>query len=111
MRAQQGAVYFKSKGAVSYVVGDPETQLTGVNTSFEDDDVNREINIAGEIYMIKSVNIEQQTIMLDEDIGPTLQGVTQFSIGAKAIGVPWIVTIPTTLVILGDGSDLPELSE
>tara|TARA_R110000737_G_C14619775_1_gene492776 strand:+ start:725 stop:4054 length:3330 start_codon:yes stop_codon:yes gene_type:complete len=111
MRAQQGAVYFKSEGTLSYVVGDPEAQLTGENASFEDDDVNREINIAGEIYMIKSVNIEQQTIVLDEEIGPTLQGVTQFSIGAKAIGVPWIVTIPTSLVILGDGSDLPEIPE
>jgi len=110
MRAQYGAVYFKSEGTLSYVEGDPEAQLTGENASFEDDDVNREINIAGEIYMIKSINIEQQTIVIDEEIGPTLQGVTQFSIGAKAIGVPWIVTIPTSLVILGDGSDLPEIT-
>jgi hypothetical protein len=111
MRAQQGAVYFKSEGTLSYVSGDPEAQLTGEDATFENDDVNREINISGEIYMIISVNIEQQTIVLDEEVGQTLQGVTQFSIGAKAIGVPWIVTIPTSLVILGDGSDLPEIPE
>ncbi len=110
MKAQQGAVYFKSKGTLSYVTGDPQAQVTGENTLFDDDDVNREINIDGKTYMIKSVNKEQQTIMLDDDIGPTLQGVTQFSIGAKAIGVPWIVIIPTSLVVLGDGSDLPEIN-
>lgn len=111
MKAQQGAVSFKSGGTVSYIVGDPEAQLTGANTNFEDDDVNREINIAAEIYMIKSVNKEQQTIMLDEDIGPTLQGDEIYGIGAKAIGVPWMVTIPTSLVILQEGNKLPEITE
>ena len=56
-------------------------------TSFVEDDENREINIAGEIYLIKSVDVGQQKITLDDDIGPTLQGEVQYAIGAKAIGV------------------------
>ena len=134
MKAQQGAVYFKSNGTVSHVASDPESVLTGnlvedVNengevvldengepelingTNFVEDDVNREINIAGKIYMIISVNVEQQKITLDEDIAQSITGNVQYAIGAKAIGVPWVVTVPTSLVMLHDGNQLPEIPE
>jgi len=111
IKARQGAVYFKSEGTVSHVAADPNALLTGDGTDFTEDDVNREINIAAEIYLIKSVDIVQQKITLNEDIAQSIEGNVQYGIGAKAIGVPWVVTIPTSLVILGDGSDLPEIPE
>ncbi len=133
MKAQQGAVYFKSKGTVSHVAGDPDAVLTGdlvedidesgevildngvpvlvSSTDFAKDDVNREINIAGKIYMITSVDVDQQKITLDEDVADPNLSKAQYGISAKAIGVPWMVTIPTSLVILGDGSDLPAIPQ
>ena len=134
MKAKQGAVYFKTEGTVSHVPGDLDTVLTGdmvedINeegavildnngnpvlihgTEFTNDDVNREINLAGKIYMIISVNVEQQKITLDEDIAQPNLSKAHFGIGAKAIGVPWVVTIPTSLVILREGNELPEISE
>ena len=134
MKAQQGAVYFKSEGTVSHVAGDPESVLTGnlvedvddqgetvldengevvlINgTNFVEDDVNREINIEGKIYMIISVDEEQQKITLDEDIAESILGNVLYGIGPKAVGVPWVVTIPTSLVMLHDGDKLPEIPE
>lgn len=133
MKAKQGAVYFKSDGTVSHVDGDLESVLTGnmvedvdesgevvfiegvpvlINgTNFVEDDVDREINIGGKIYMIILVDKEQQKITLDEDIAQSIQGNVQYGIGPKAIGVPWVVTIPTSLVMLHDGDELPEIPE
>lgn len=126
MQAQQGAVYFKSEGTVSHVAGDPEAVLTGnviedVNeegrivlipgTNFVKDDENREVNIAGKIYMVVSVDEEQQKITIDDDIAQLIQGNVQYGIGAKAIGVPWMVRIPTSLVILHEGDQLPDIPE
>ena len=78
-------------------------------TNFLEDDINREINIGGKIYMIIAVNEEQQKITLDENI--SIQESVQYGIGAKAIGVPWVVTVPTSLVMLHDGNKLPEIPE
>jgi hypothetical protein len=132
LKAQQGAVYFKSDGTVFHANEDLESVLTGdlieeVNddgdvvlnddgepvlingTNFLEDDINREINIGGKIYMIIAVNEEQQKITLDENI--SIQESVQYGIGAKAIGVPWVVTVPTSLVMLHDGNKLPEIPE
>lgn len=111
MKAQQGAVYLKSEGTVFHSDGDEAAILTGKDTSFDKDDENREINIAGKIYLIKSVDKEQQKITLNEDIAQSIEGNVQYGIGAKAIGVPWTVTIPTSLVILQEGNELPRISK
>ncbi len=133
IKAQQGAVFFKSGGTISHADGDPGIILTGDlvedrdengdvildngvpvlvnNTDFTKDDVNREINIAAKIYMIISVDVEQQKITLDENVADPNLSKAQFGIGAKAIGVPWMITIPTSLVILQEGNTLPEIEE
>lgn len=132
MKAQQGAVYFKSNGTVSHLANDPSNMLTGdmvedrddngevlmengnpvlINgTDFSLDDINREINIGGKIYMINTVDVPNQKITLNEALYEPDINNAPYGIGAKAIGVPWVVTIPTSLVILGDGSDLPDYS-
>ena len=133
VKARQGAVSFKSGGTITHLAADLDTVLTGdmvedidengdvildngapvlVNgTDFTKDDVNREINIAAKIYMIISVDVGQQKITLDEDVAdPSLKNA-QFGIGAKAIGVPCMVTIPNSLVILQEGNALEEIEE
>ena len=61
--------------------------------------------------MIISVDVEQQKITLDENVADPNLSKAQFGIGAKAIGVPWMITIPTSLVILQEGNTLPEIED
>lgn len=110
MKAQDGAIYSKSGGTVSHQVNDSNNIVTGQSTNFEEDDFNREINLAGEIYHIKAVDVTQQKLTLDKSLVQPLVGEVEYAIGAKAIGAPWRVTIPTSLVILQEGNGLQEIT-
>ncbi len=107
MKAQSGAIDVKSGGRVTVATG--VRQVTGTGTDFTDDDVDREITLGGDVYMIASVENSGALTLRTDYAGVSLQDAV-YSIGAKAVGVPWTVRIPTLLVKLQAGADLPDLT-
>ncbi|MBL9140083.1 MAG: hypothetical protein JNK85_29695 [Verrucomicrobiales bacterium] len=104
MKSQQGAVYVKSDGTVSATQG--EAEVKGQGTSFDDDDLRREITIGGDVYMIASIANEESLFLTEPYRGKSL-AEGEYAIGAKAVGVPWTIRIPTSLVILQQSMQLP----
>ena len=78
-------------------------------TDFTDDDENREITITGDIYRIKSVASATELILTTDYRGMDAVEVG-YVIGAKAIGQPWTLRLPTSLVILQNDNTLPEFA-
>ena len=105
MKNQQGAIHTKSGGVIS--VNEGARNVTGVGTDFTDDDVNREITIGGGVYRIKSVASATQLRLASDYRGADAVEV-DYVIGAKAVGEPWTLRIPTELVMLQDDHALPE---
>ncbi len=108
MKSQQGAIDVKSNGTVS--IEKNNTNVTGNKTNFTEDDVKREITIGGDVYLIKSF-INETSITLDEPYKGESITDGDYVIGAKAVGVPWTVRIPTSLVILQQSMELPVFPE
>jgi hypothetical protein len=107
MKAQSGAVDVKSGGRVSVSPG--SRQVTGTGTDFTEDDADREITLGGAVYMIASVEDTDALTLESDYLGAALASAV-YSIGAKAVGVPWTVRIPTSLVMLQATADLPDFS-
>lgn len=107
MKSQQGAIHTKSGGVISVDQG--SSSVTGAGTDFDDDDVNREITIRGEVYRIKSVASATALTLTTEYRGADVVEVG-YVIGAKAVGEPWTLRIPTDLVMLQEDRTLPELT-
>ena len=107
MKAQSGAVDVKSGGRVSVSQG--SRQVTGTGTDFNEDDADREITLGGAVYMIASVQDSDELTLESDYLGADLVSAV-YSIGAKAVGVPWTVRIPTSLVMLQATADLPDFS-
>jgi len=106
LKGQQGAVFLKSDGFVFHAAAADQNVVSGKDTSFEEDDIDREISIAGIEYQIASVDTVEQKLTLDRDLEESIVGDTAYAIGPKAVGVPWRVRIPTSLVLLRDTADL-----
>ncbi len=104
MKSQQGAVHTKSGGTVS--VQQSSSTVNGTQTAFEADDVGREITIAGEVHRVAAVDSETKLQLSEPFQGPTQDGIG-YVIGAKAVGEPWTVRVPTSLVLLQADAALP----
>ena len=99
MKEQLNNDFVEREGTIT--VTDGEKKVTGENTDFSIDDVDREILINLESYRIaKFVSPTEITLREaykgedDEKIG--------VSIGVKYVGEPWVVQVPTSLVFLGN---------
>ncbi len=108
MRDQQGAVYVKSGGTLSVTNG--LNALTGDGTDFGGGDVDREITIAGRRYRIASVT-GPTTLTLNEPYGGNTTAAVGYVVGARYVGEPWIVRLPTSLVILQQDDTLPDFTD
>lgn len=104
MKSQQGAIHTKSGGLIS--VDNGSRDVTGVGTDFTDDDENREITIRGDVYRIKSVTSSTALTLTRDYRGSDAEDVG-YVIGAKAVGEPWTLRLPTSLVMLQGDSTLP----
>jgi hypothetical protein len=104
IREQQGMFIEKDAGTIAITNGSAE--VIGTETDFAETDVDREIVIAGEVYVIARVG-STTTLTLTEDYrGETTERV-HYAIGVKLVGTPWPVRLPTSLVILQPDATLP----
>lgn len=71
--------------------------VTGVNTLFSIDDENKRIVFGGKTYVIKQVDSATSVQLETPYKGDTQTGLT-YSFGAKLVGEPWEVKLPTDLV-------------
>jgi hypothetical protein len=79
------------------------TQVTGTETEFTDNDENKRIIIKGKTYVINKVVSPTEIQLTEKFIGANESDV-RYSLGAKLIGEPWEVKIPTNLVKVADYS-------
>lgn len=80
------------------VIGDDETDFTA-------DDVDKEILIHLETYRIAAVENSQEIYLRDAYSGDDENGIG-VSLGVKYVGEPWLVEVPTSLVMLQEGGAL-----
>jgi hypothetical protein len=73
---------------------------TGSQTAFTLDDEQKRIVIAGVTYVIKTVQVETQTITLRTPYAGDTDESVGYAIGGKLVGQPWEVKLPTDLVKL-----------
>jgi hypothetical protein len=110
IQQQQGAFVEKTGGTVSVTQGSPE--ITGTGTSFDPaSDVEREIYIEGKRYVIAEIEETEQQITLTEPYRGETKQYARYYIGARLVGGPWEVRIPTSLVYLQEDATLPEFGE
>jgi len=108
IQQQQGAYVEKSKGTIS--VGQGNVQVVGTATDFEENDVDREIYIEGKRYVIAEVQDVTHLTLAESYRGETKQ-YARYYIGARMVGGPWEVRVPTTLVYLQEDATLPDFTE
>ncbi len=105
IKAQQGAIHTKTGGSIAVDTGSPDVQ--GTDTEFNADDERRDITIAGEIYRVEAVSSATSLTLASPYRGPA-NSRAGYVIGAKAVGEPWTVRLPTSLVMLQPDASLPE---
>ncbi|HWR25461.1 MAG TPA: hypothetical protein VN278_04415 [Methanosarcina sp.] len=98
IKEELGNYYSEGEGTISVVNG--KADVIGKKTKFtEENHLNYEIIIRGKQYRIGEV-ISDTYILLRENYTGESEENIPYSIGAKFIGEPWEVRIPTSLVII-----------
>jgi hypothetical protein len=108
IQQQQGAYVEKSGGTIS--VEQDNAQVVGSETDFKENDVDREIYIEGKRYVIAMVEDATHLTLAEPYRGETRQHA-RYYIGARLVGGPWEVRVPTTLVYLQEDATLPDFTE
>ncbi|WP_457593966.1 hypothetical protein [Hydrogenimonas sp.] len=108
IQQQQGAYVEKSEGTISVEHG--SNQVVGTNTKFEESDAEHEIYIERKRYIIAEVQ-DAEHLTLTEPYGGETNGYIRYYIGAKLVGGPWEVKVPTSLVHLQKDNELPDFEE
>jgi hypothetical protein len=98
IKEQLGADFEFRPGTIAVQKDSPIVEGTG--TDFRADDQDREILIALNYYRIAEVDEAAQRILLREPYAGNDQSGIGFAIGVKFVGEPWVVQLPTTLVLL-----------
>jgi hypothetical protein len=105
IKEQQNADSGKSEGSLSVTQGN--STVTGTDTDFDEDDVDRRITIEGQRYRIAEVTSSTNLTLTEVYRGSTKTNA-RYSTGVKYVGAPWEVRIPTSLVILQKDASLPD---
>jgi len=79
--------------------------ITGVGTEFLEDDEDKRIIIGGITYIIKEFLSPTSIKLTTPYKGESASGI-RYSYGAKLVGEPWEVRIPTNLVKLDTESGI-----
>ncbi|GEM_PF-1510869 len=108
IQQQEGAYVEKSEGTISVEHG--SNQVIGTNTKFEETDAEHEIYIERKRYIIAEVQ-DTEHLTLTEPYDGETNGYTRYYIGAKLVGGPWEVRVPTSLVHLQQDNELPDFEE
>ncbi|PLC55378.1 hypothetical protein CR155_04040 [Pollutimonas nitritireducens] len=64
-------------------------------------DVGRELYIAGELYTVSEV-VDAHAVQIDRPYEGRTDPAAIYAAGSTPFGLPWIVNVPTTLVVLAD---------
>jgi hypothetical protein len=108
IKEQQGAEAEPRAGTLAVTQGSPA--VTGTGTDFSPDDLDRRLTVAGRAYRIADVSSPTSLTLSEAYRGPTRQGL-RYTIGAKYIGEPWEVRVPTSLIYLQSGPELPDFTQ
>jgi hypothetical protein len=92
-----GATFVQGPGFVTTVAG--SDIVTGSGTAFSADDIDRELRVAGVDYRI--IDVVDETHVRVGPVAPKTDSPSvQYALGAKLVGQPWEIVVPTTLVYL-----------
>lgn len=107
---QQQGVYVEKTGGTVNVTQD-SAEVVGTETDFDEGDIDREIYIEGKRYVIADVRSFTELTLFENYHGES-QERARYYIGAKLVGAPWEVRVPTSLVYLQqDATPLPDFTE
>jgi hypothetical protein len=109
IKEDQGNWTVAGRGALAVKQNDPV--VLGMGTAFtEEDDENRELVIRGEKYRIGQVE-GLDRIRLDRPYERNDESDVPYELGLRYVGEPWEVTVPTSLVWLQTGPELPDFTQ
>jgi len=101
---------YNSKSEGTITVENGNAQVFGTGTNFEDSDVDHEIYIEGRRHVIAEVQ-DAEHLTLTEPYRGESRKYARYYIGARLVGGPWEVRVPTSLVYLQEDAALPEFGE
>jgi hypothetical protein len=100
-----------TKGAGTLAVVQGSDTITGTDTAFDEDlHTDRDINILERTYRVARVKSPTE-IVLDRPYQDVSKTGVPYAFGARLVGDPWEVRVPTQLVYLQADSELPDLIE
>lgn len=108
IKEKQGIYHTTREGTIS--VEKDSKVVKGDGTKFTKDDIDREIVIKGKKYRIAKFVSSKEITLTEKYRGSSEQDIA-YSIGAKLVGEPWEVKIPTTLVWLQQSDKLPDWTQ
>lgn len=108
IKEKQGIYHTAREGTISVEKG--SKVVKGDGTKFTKDDVDREIVIKGKKYRIAKFVSSKELTLTEKYRGSREQDIA-YSIGAKLVGEPWEVKIPTSLVWLQKSEKLPDWTQ
>ena len=100
IKSQLNNMFSPGRGELTVTQG--SRQVTGSDTAFSTDDMRKRIVIAGKTYPIHEVVSPTSIVLSAAYEGPSEDGVA-YAYGAKLVGEPWEVKLPTSLVAIDDG--------
>jgi hypothetical protein len=104
---EQRGAFTKGKGTVAVQQGG--TVVSGTKTAFDEKlHLDREIILEERVYSVRNVRSATELVLDRPYAGHSAAGLP-YSFGARLVGDPWEVRVPTNLVMLQDGQDLPVL--
>ncbi len=103
IKEQLNGDFTKRTGTLNLIQGDKK--VTGTDTDFDVSDVDRELLINLETYRIAQVLSETEITLTEAYRGETSEGLG-YAVGVKFVGEPWVVKVPTSLVVLHEGLKL-----
>jgi hypothetical protein len=101
LKAQLGNNTFDGKGTLT--VSKNNVNVTGTDTTFSADDEDKRIVIAGVTYVIKKVNSATSIQLRSPYLGNNANDL-KYAFGAKLVGDPWEVKLPTNLLKISDNN-------
>lgn len=107
IKEEQLGAFTKGVGTLSLKKDD--TKVVGTDTAFDARlHTDREIIITERTYHVKQV-ISATELLLDQPYRDASGKNVSYSFGSRLVGDPWELRVPTSLVYLQSGNELPDL--
>lgn len=100
LKEHLGNDFVSQKGLVQLIAGSDIVKVVGETALFEKADLDREILLDMETYRIVEILADGQSVRLDRPSPTDHEAGISFAFGARYVGEPWLVKLPTNLVFL-----------